>query len=1084
MPAATGRPIASETGLVGRQPELALLRDGLAAAVAGRGGLFLLTGEPGIGKTRLADELAGLARAEGATILWGRCWEGDGAPAFHPWRRVIRSYAEAADPESLRHDLGDAAADVAQLVPEVVARLGAPVAGSALDPEQARFRLFDGVTMLFRAASRRRPLLLLFDDLHWADPPSLLLLRFLARELRDARLLVVGTTRDLELAQDRARAGLVAEIAREGMRIALRGLDRAAVAALMARAAGVSPSAELVDAVHARTDGNPFFLGEVVRFLRPDGRFDASLRGKIPPGVRETIRRRLERLSPACRRLLTAAAVVGREFDVDLLGLAANVPPQEVWTLLDEARDAHLVGDAPASDGRRRFTHALVQETLYDEIPRAERPARHRAVGCALEAASASTAARLAELAHHFLQAASLDEPTHARAAEYVERAGAESAAMLAFEDAAAHYEHALRLLGEDRASERVCRLLLGRGDAEMRAGTRRRARETYLRAVATARALARPDLLARAVLGYGRRLEIASQLDTTLLGLLEEALAALGPADDRLRALVLARFAVVLYSGHDVERARTVCADAVAMAERLGDPASLTGVLASQQVVLWGPDALDERAAVAERITRLARETGNRDAELAGHLGSLTSALERGDMTTVDRETEAYGRLARELRQPFYLWQVPALRAMRALMEGRIVDAEGAVEEARALAEQVQSPNIRIRGLAQLHHLRRAQDRLAEVEGEYIRALEWYPLSALRALLAGLYADLGRLDDARAAFERFAADGFGTIARAGYWLPAMASLAEVCAALGDSSRAAVLYTLLLPYAGRTVVVNRADACEGAVARHLGLLAGTMGRFAEADRHLTDAAALNARLGARLLVAHTERDHAAMLVRRGGDGDAERARGLAARALATYRALGLAHYVGRVEMATSDAGPAPRNVFRREGDVWILGFDGRAVRLRDAKGLRYLALLVGHPGQEFHVVDLAGAADVREADATPTPDGQARVAYRQRLADLHEQLEEAEGFNDVGRATRLREEMDAIAVELAGLYGLRGARARSGAERVRKAVTKCIRDQIVKLERVNGTLARHLANAVRTGTFCAYVPEKPVDWGL
>jgi tetratricopeptide (TPR) repeat protein len=1078
------RPIASETGLVGRQPELGMLRDGLAAAVAGHGGLFLLTGEPGIGKTRLADEVAGVARADGATILWGRCWEGDGAPAFHPWRRIIRSYAETADAESLRRDLGGAAADVAQLVPEIGARLGDPASGTALDPEQARFRLFDGVTTLLRAASRRHPLLILFDDLHWADPPSLLLLRFLARDLRNARLLVVGTTRDLELEQDRTRAGIVAEIAREGTRIPLHGLDRAAVAALMARAAGVPPSAELVAAVHARTDGNPFFLGEVVRFLRPDGRFDASLRGKIPPGVRETIRRRLERLSPACHRLLAAAAVIGREFDVDLLGRAANASMEEVWTLLDEARDAHLVGDAPASEGRLRFTHALVQETLYDEIPGAERPQRHRAVGRALEAASTMGGPRLAELAHHFLRAAPLDEPTRARAAEYAERAGAEAAVLLAFEDAAAHYEHALRLLGEDDPSERVCRLLLARGDAEMRAGTRRRARETYLRAVATARTLGRPDLLAQAVLGYGRRLEIALQLDASLLGLIEEALAALGPSDDRLRALLLARSAVVLYGGHEVERARARCAEAVGMAERLADPATLTGVLASQQVVLWGPDALDERAAVAERITRLAIETGNRDAELAGRLGSLTSALERGDLGTVERETEAYGRLARELRQPHYLWQVPSLRAMRALMEGRVADAERAVEEARALAEEIQSPNIRIRSLAQLHQLRRAQGRLAEVVGEYARALEWYPLPALRALLAGLYADLGRLDDARTAFEQFATGGFGAIARAGYWLPAMVGLAEVCAALGDAPRAAELYSLLLPYAAHVVVVNRGDGCEGAVSRYLGLLAATMGRAGEADRHFTEAAALNARLGARLLVAHTERDHSAMLLRCGEDGDAERARSLAARALATYRTLDLAHYVARMEHTTEDAGPAVPNVFRREGDVWVLGFDGRAARLRDAKGLRYLAQLVRHPGREFHVVDLAGAADVREADATPTPDGQARSAYRQRLADLREQLEEAEGFNDVGRATRLREEIDAIAVELAGVYGLRGARVRGGAERVRKAVTKCIRDQIAKVEGLNSVLGRHLANAVRTGTFCAYRPEKPVDWEL
>jgi tetratricopeptide (TPR) repeat protein len=326
------------------------------------------------------------------------------------------------------------------------------------------------------------------------------------------------------------------------------------------------------------------------------------------------------------------------------------------------------------------------------------------------------------------------------------------------------------------------------------------------------------------------------------------------------------------------------------------------------------------------------------------------------------------------------------------------------------------------------------------------------------------------------------AADGFGTIARAGYWMPAIASLAEACAALGDARRAEELYALLLPYAGRTVVVNRGDACDGAVDRHLGLLATTMERFAEAERHFEQAIALNARLGARLLVAHTERDLTEMLRRRGTDD--RRARGLLDRAIRTYRTLELPHHAERAAARMTAAPRVVRNVFRCEGDVWTIGFDEHALRLKDTKGLRYLARLIGDPGQEYHVIDLAGAADVRQAEVTPAPDQQARTAYRRRLEDVREQLEEAERFNDVARATALRDEMSAIAIELAGAYGLRGARARGGAERIRKAVTKCIRDQIAKIGTAHAVLGRHLANAVRTGTFCAYVPEKPVDWEL
>jgi hypothetical protein len=255
-----------------------------------------------------------------------------------------------------------------------------------------------------------------------------------------------------------------------------------------------------------------------------------------------------------------------------------------------------------------------------------------------------------------------------------------------------------------------------------------------------------------------------------------------------------------------------------------------------------------------------------------------------------------------------------------------------------------------------------------------------------------------------------------------------------------------------------------------------------MERFADAERHFAQAVALNARLGARLLVAHTERDLAELLRRR-GTAD-RRARGLLERAIRTYRTLELPHHAERAAARTTASPQVARNVFRREGDVWTIGFDERALRLKDTKGLRYLARLIGHPGQEYHVIDLAGAADVHQAEVTPAPDQQARTAYRRRLEDVREQLEEAERFNDVARATALREEMNAIAIELAGVYGLRGARARGGAERIRKAVTKCIRDQIAKIATTHAVLGRHLANAVRTGTFCAYVPEKPVDWEL
>jgi hypothetical protein len=244
---------------------------------------------------------------------------------------------------------------------------------------------------------------------------------------------------------------------------------------------------------------------------------------------------------------------------------------------------------------------------------------------------------------------------------------------------------------------------------------------------------------------------------------------------------------------------------------------------------------------------------------------------------------------------------------------------------------------------------------------------------------------------------------------------------------------------------------------------------------------------MNARMGARPALAHTQREYAAMLLRRDAPGDGERADALLADAMRTYAELGMQTFVERAALARPrpvDGAATAANVLRREGDSWLIGYEGASFRLRDAKGLRYIARLVRDPEHELHVVDLAGAVDIREADATPAPDERARIAYRRRLEDLREQLEDAERFGDIGRTDALQGEMDAIASELAAAYGLRGARTRSGAERVRKAVTKCIRDQIAKIARADEALGRHLTNAIRTGTFCAYLPERPVDWEL
>jgi predicted ATPase len=382
------------TPFVGREAELAALAVDLDAAAGGRGGVVLLAGEPGVGKTRLAEELAAHATTQGAVVLWGRCWEGEGAPAFWPWVQIVRAYVEAVDPAVLRQDMGAGAADIAQVVPAVHDRLPDLPTPPPVEPEAARFRLFDSLAGFLRAAAARRPLLLVLDDLHWADAPSLALLRFLGRELEGAGLLVVGIYRHTEVDRGHPLLATLADLTRgqHHRRLRLGGLDQREVASFVALVTGVEPSSELASAVHRQTDGNPFFVTEVVRLLASQDRLDhaetdlPALAAGLPEGVRAVVAERLGRLSDGCQGVLEVAAVLGRDFQLPALEPATGLDPARLLELLEEAETARVVAAVPGGLGRWRFAHALVREVLYEGLPAARRIRLHGRVGEALEA--------------------------------------------------------------------------------------------------------------------------------------------------------------------------------------------------------------------------------------------------------------------------------------------------------------------------------------------------------------------------------------------------------------------------------------------------------------------------------------------------------------------------------------------------------------------------------------------------------------------------------------------------------------------------------------------------------------------------
>jgi hypothetical protein len=1055
-----------------------------------------------MGKTRLAEEVAAHARRAKADVLWGRAWEGAGAPALWPWVQILRSWIETREPGELRAELGANGGTIAHVVPELLERLPDLAVPALPEGEAGHFRLLDAVVSTLRRVSRNRALVLVLDDLHWADESSLELLHLVARQAAAAPILIIGTVRDTDVARNDARARIIGRLAREGASNVLQGFAADDVRALVAQTTGIAPSPSLVAAVLERTDGNPLFVREIARLLIDDGPVDApgTQAGwvrQIPAGIQETIRRRLERLPSGCAAVLARAAVLGRDFELRVLDrMRASASEPLALDVIDAAVEARLVAPAASAPGRLRFAHALVRETLYADLPAAERVRLHRAAGRALEDVHrADLAPHLAELAHHFLVAAVDGDADRARG--YAVAAARRALELRAYDEAARLYEQALAALAlvpglaEAEAARRRTELLLALADARSMASDDRRARDTYFEVAEMADRLGLAEPLARAAFGAGGRGDMGGVPDPRLIALLERALAVLGATGSALRSRVQSRLsgALTLVPGTR-ERRMQLTEEAIRAAEEAHDPDALALALVGRQLALCGPGRIQDRLALSDRMVRVAQGEGSRESHAFSLLWRYIALLEAGDVQAADQTMQEFAAIAEELRQPVYQVHVAGWRAMRALLDGRLAEAEPLIGAMLSAGAHAHAMNTQMRYVSQMFVLRREQGRLEEMAGAILAIVTAVPaIPSLRAGAAVAALDTGRVGEARTHFEFLARDDFADFPRDFAWPGGMAQLALVCAGLSDGRRAALLYELLLPDAERNLVIGVAEACEGSAGRFLGMLAAVQERYAEAAHHFEAALAMNARMGARPALAHTQREYAAMLLRRGDAGDRDRAEALLAEAMRAYSDLGMQTYFERAAALAPPARPvdgaaAAAHVLRREGDSWLIGYGGASFRLKDAKGLRYIARLLRDPQQELHVVDLAGAVDLREGDAFAAPDAEARRAYTRRLDDLRDQLEEAESFGDIGRAAALQGEIDAIASELAAAYGLRGARARGGAERVRKAVTKCIRDQIAKIGRADEALGRHLANAIRTGTFCAYVPERPVDWEL
>ena len=888
-------------------------------------------------------------------------------------------------------------------------------------------------------------------------------------------------------------------------------------------------------AIHDATEGNPFFVDEVVRLLSAEGRLDseAQVAGlRIPDGVRETIRHRLAPLPDRVRTLLLTASVIGREFRLDTLQRVGELDQHALDAALSEAVDWGVIVERPAVIGAYGFSHGLIREALYDDLGPQRRSVLHREVGLALEDLYESDPEpHVAELAHHFFVAATTGEL--AKAIDYSVRAGERALALVAYEEASDHFERALQAYGlqEHADAPRRCDLLLALGTAQSRAGNARLARETFLRAAALARRLDSPERLARAALGYGAGMGgfEFGLVDDTLIGLLHEAREALGSADAPLLARVLGRTATELYYSDRAEERARLSENAVAMARRLGDRATIASTLSARFLTLWGPENSMQRLQIASDVVALGEEARDRELVLRGHVWRIVSLMEIGDWVGADIELAIHARLADELRDPLHLWYVPLYEANRAMLEGRMADAERLAGEAFATGRGVQSQNAAQLYAVQLFALRMMQGRLSEVEQSLEEFARRYPAAPVwRAAAAYASAVVGRTEHARRAFESLSAGGLAEVPRDGEWLSTVALLVRTGAVLGDAKRTWELGELLEPYADRSVVAGRGATCFGPVSRFVAIAAATAERWPDAVAYLEAALETCRQWGSDPLVASIQIELAQALERAGFD--AERARALREQGMADARRMALDGLLERWETeeeAAAAAAVAPRAAapavppavpaavpagaarpiaFYRRGDIWTIGPAGAQVQLRHAKGLSHIVRLLAAPHVEFHALDLVGGQQDRgtsvavavasgmevrgrgDGDAGPMLDAEAKAAYRGRVVELQEEIEEADAFNDPERAARAREELGFLARELAGAVGLGGRDRKTGsdAERARVNVTRAIRTALKRIADHDAVLSRSIGSAIRTGTFCVYEPtpgDEPV-WDL
>jgi hypothetical protein len=1002
--------------VVGRDRQVRVIDDAIAGAAKGRGQVLLVPGEPGIGKTRLARAAIERARAAGVRTAWAAAWQGDGVPPLWPWAELMRQVT-GGEIEFAR-DLPSS--------PE----------GAAA----ARFHQFESVARALRDASTSSPLLLVLDDLHWADVASIRLLDFLAAALPDTACVLIVTYRPMEIERSE-----LTTVMRLGISIPMPGLETDAVHEMLTTALAKSVSPSVAATIRARTGGNPLFVHELAGLMALAGRVDVAP-ASVPDAVSAVIQRRLAFLSETSVAMLQAAAVLGPEFTVDDVAAVVDARLDDVTDALEPAIRSGLLTEVHRQLG---FGHDLIRQVVLDGMASGRRASLH------LRAADV-LAGRL-----------SADPSLHAAIAAHLTEAGPESA-----DDASAHWDAAARraldLLGYEEAAtcfgraralaihapSRQAELLADQGNALLRAGDLPGARARFAECADAARTAGRADLLAEAALGMGTGpsgfevpLPSAEQMN-----LVHDALALLPPDDKAMRSRLLARLSVTGASPDRAISPQALAEEALALAEEIGDPQLVAQALAALNDALGGPDYVEQRRANAEQIVALAREAGDMTLELLGHRFLVVVHAELGDFAAHAGEIETFARLADRLRQPLLGWYTPLFRGAQALLRGNFGEAERRQAEVAVAAATTGSVNAVMLAWTQLLCIRVETNQ--EPPADELDVIDMDPTdwASYAAGLAFLATATGQLEKASTLLDLHTRDQFARVSRDSELLATCMFFGRAAAAVGDHEALRDLAALLRPYDDLWIVDGISAAIWGPVQLELARIAFALGDEEEARTRLSAARRVVERANARPRLADIE---------------------------ALEKLVG-----GSLRAAPR---PSTANVFHREGEVFTIAYEGKVIRAKDSKGLRDLGRLLGDPGREVHVLDLVGSAgQVPADDLGEAIDARARAEYRRRLEQLDSEIEEAADRADRGSLQRLQAERDFLIDELSRALGLGGRPRRAGEvhERARKAVSARIRLAIERLGADHPGLERHLANSVQTGTFCCYRPERPTIWTM